>query len=144
MHLRRNRRRYEQFRCYLRSLLSVFERNRSIGLRQVGWLNGCISQHVGRSDMVVVRCWQQWIGEGTVIRRNPDSTYVDNILQPVVLPMLLSRPGAIYQLDILHIMHDSPNNVYKDVMSIRGLQGHKIMGHVGKATSAVSEYHRTS
>ncbi|GFX65310.1 retrovirus-related Pol polyprotein from transposon TNT 1-94 [Trichonephila clavipes] len=40
-----------------------------IGLREAGWSNGRIGRHLGRSDMVVARCWQQWITEGRVYRR---------------------------------------------------------------------------
>ncbi|GFT74509.1 transposable element Tcb2 transposase [Trichonephila clavipes] len=59
--LRRNRRQYEQ--------LTDFDRGRIIGLREAGWSNRRISRHLGRSDMVVARCWQQWITEGRVYRR---------------------------------------------------------------------------
>ncbi|GFV39051.1 transposable element Tc1 transposase [Trichonephila clavipes] len=58
MPLRRNRRQYEQ--------LTDFE---IIGLREAGWSNRRIGRHLGRSDMVVARCWQQWITEGRVYRR---------------------------------------------------------------------------
>ncbi|GFU87197.1 uncharacterized protein TNCV_1059091 [Trichonephila clavipes] len=61
MHLRRNRRQYEQ--------LTDFDRGRIIGLREAGWSNRRIGRHLGRSDMVVARCWQQWITEGRVYRR---------------------------------------------------------------------------
>ncbi|GFW79687.1 hypothetical protein TNCV_4361131 [Trichonephila clavipes] len=53
MPLRRNRRQYEQ--------LTDFDRGRIIGLREAGWSNRRITS-VG--DMVVARCWQQWITEG--------------------------------------------------------------------------------
>ncbi|GFT53976.1 HTH_Tnp_Tc3_2 domain-containing protein [Trichonephila clavipes] len=61
MPLRRNRRQYEQ--------LTDFDRGRIIGLREAGWSNRRIGCHLGRSDMVVARCWQQWITEGRVYRR---------------------------------------------------------------------------
>ncbi|GFY04160.1 transposable element Tc1 transposase [Trichonephila clavipes] len=61
MTLRRNRRQYEQ--------LTDFDRGRIIGLREAGWSNRRIGRHLGRSDMVVARCWQQWITEGRVYRR---------------------------------------------------------------------------
>ncbi|GFT29996.1 transposable element Tcb2 transposase [Trichonephila clavipes] len=61
MPLRRNRRQYEQ--------LTDFDRGRIIGLREAGWSNRRIGHHLGRSDMVVARCWQQWITEGRVYRR---------------------------------------------------------------------------
>ncbi|GFT94782.1 ATP-dependent DNA helicase [Trichonephila clavipes] len=57
----RNRRQYEQ--------LTDFDRGRIIGLREAGWSNRRIGRHLGRSDMVVARCWQQWITEGRVYRR---------------------------------------------------------------------------
>ncbi|GFU97145.1 HTH_Tnp_Tc3_2 domain-containing protein [Trichonephila clavipes] len=60
MPLRRNRRQYEQ--------LTDFDRGRIIGLREAGWSNRRIGRHLGRSDMVVARCWQQWITEGRVYR----------------------------------------------------------------------------
>ncbi|GFT82894.1 transposable element Tcb1 transposase [Trichonephila clavipes] len=177
MPLRRNRRQYEQ--------LTDFDRGRIIGLREAGWSNRRIGRHLGRSDMVVARCWQQWIIEGRVYRRGGQCRldfcrhratwsvtdwrrvifsdesrfslsaddhrtrvwrrtgqwsdpafiverhtaisqgvtvwgaiswdtrsslvvfqgtltarrYVDDILTPIVLPMLSSRPGAIYQQD---------------------------------------------
>ncbi|GFU11111.1 DDE_3 domain-containing protein [Trichonephila clavipes] len=58
---RRNRRQYEQ--------LTDFDRGRIIGLREAVWSNRRIGRHLGRSDMVVARCWQQWITEGRVYRR---------------------------------------------------------------------------
>ncbi|GFV70305.1 HTH_Tnp_Tc3_2 domain-containing protein [Trichonephila clavipes] len=58
MPLRRNRRQYEQ--------LTDFDRGRIIGLREAGWSNRRVGRHLGRSDMVVARCWQQWITEGDV------------------------------------------------------------------------------
>ncbi|GFU88935.1 transposable element Tc1 transposase [Trichonephila clavipes] len=61
MPLRRNRRQYEQ--------LTDFDRGRIIGLREAGWSNRRTGCHLGRSDMVVARCWQQWITEGRVYRR---------------------------------------------------------------------------
>ncbi|GFS52739.1 HTH_38 domain-containing protein [Trichonephila clavipes] len=61
MPLRRNRRQYEQ--------LTDFDRGRIIGLREAGWSNRRIGRHLGRSDMVVARWWQQWITEGRVYRR---------------------------------------------------------------------------
>ncbi|GFU05454.1 HTH_38 domain-containing protein [Trichonephila clavipes] len=61
LRLRRNRRQYEQ--------LTDFDRGRIIGLREAGWSNRRIGRHLGRSDMVVARCWQQWITEGRVYRR---------------------------------------------------------------------------
>ncbi|GFW56550.1 transposable element Tc1 transposase [Trichonephila clavipes] len=61
MPLRRNRRQYEQ--------LTDFDRGRIIGLREAGWSNRRIGRPLGRSDMVVARCWQQWITESRVYRR---------------------------------------------------------------------------
>ncbi|GFW91841.1 HTH_38 domain-containing protein [Trichonephila clavipes] len=50
-------------------------RGRIIGLREAGWSNRRISRHLGRSDMVVARCWQQWITEGRVYRRGGVRTH---------------------------------------------------------------------
>ncbi|XP_023210485.1 uncharacterized protein LOC111613368 [Centruroides sculpturatus] len=61
MPLRRNRRQYEQ--------LTEFERGRIVGLREAGWSNRHIGRHLCRSDMVVARCWQQWMTEGRVYHR---------------------------------------------------------------------------
>ncbi|GFW65763.1 DDE_3 domain-containing protein [Trichonephila clavipes] len=168
MPLRRNRRQYEQ--------LTDFDRGRIIGLREAGWSNRRIGRPLGRSDMVVARCWQQWITEVSTGFCRPRATwsvtdwrrvifsdesrfsfsadyhrtrvwrctgqrsdpafiverhtaisqgvtvwraiswdtrsslvvlqgtltarrYVDDILTPIVLPMLSSRPGVIYQQD---------------------------------------------
>ncbi|GFU24242.1 uncharacterized protein TNCV_3395671 [Trichonephila clavipes] len=49
--------------------MTDFDRGRIIGLREAGWSNRRIGRHLGRSDMVVARCWQQWITEGRVYRR---------------------------------------------------------------------------
>ncbi|GFY14318.1 transposable element Tcb1 transposase [Trichonephila clavipes] len=59
--LRRNRRQYEQ--------LTDFDRGRKIGLREAGWSNRRIGRNLGQNDMVVARCWHQWITEGRVYRR---------------------------------------------------------------------------
>ncbi|GFX46650.1 hypothetical protein TNCV_4038011 [Trichonephila clavipes] len=56
MPLRRNRRQYEQ--------LTDFD-----NILENGWSNRRIGRHLGQSDMVVARCWQQWITEGRVYRR---------------------------------------------------------------------------
>ncbi|GFU76270.1 HTH_38 domain-containing protein [Trichonephila clavipes] len=61
MPLRRNRRQYEQ--------LTDFDRGRIIGLREAGWSNRRIGRHLGRSDMVVARCWQQWITKSVPSQR---------------------------------------------------------------------------
>ncbi|GFW89723.1 transposable element Tcb1 transposase [Trichonephila clavipes] len=55
--------------CSLYEQLTDFDRGRIIGLREAGWSNRRIGRHLGRSDMVVARCWQQWITEGRVYRR---------------------------------------------------------------------------
>ncbi|GFV26477.1 HTH_Tnp_Tc3_2 domain-containing protein [Trichonephila clavipes] len=176
----------------MRILVAQLGEFKSMSLREAGWSNRRIGRHLGRSDMVVARCWQQWITEGRVYRRGghplpsretirrrltevglrsrrplrrlpltphhrqcrldfyrPRATwsvtdwrrvifsdesrfslsaddhrtlwgaiswdtrsslvvlqgtltarrYVDDILTPIVLPMLSSRPGAIYQQD---------------------------------------------
>ncbi|GFV33512.1 HTH_38 domain-containing protein [Trichonephila clavipes] len=77
MPLRRNRRQYEQ--------LTDFDRGRIIGLREAGWSNRRIGRHLGRSDIVVARCWQQWITEGRVYRRGgqdvPGTQMIARIVQ---------------------------------------------------------------
>ncbi|GFT35996.1 HTH_Tnp_Tc3_2 domain-containing protein [Trichonephila clavipes] len=67
MPLRRNRRQYEQ--------LTDFDRGRIIGLREAGWSNRRIGRHLGRSDMVVAQCWQQWITEASIQRHLPPSRH---------------------------------------------------------------------
>ncbi|GFV62385.1 transposable element Tcb1 transposase [Trichonephila clavipes] len=223
--LRRNRRQYEQ--------LTDFDRGRIIGLREAGWSNRRIGRHLGRSDMVVARCWQQWITEGKectvaevstgfcrpratwcvtdwrrvifsdesrfilsaddhrtrVWRRTGQRSdpafiverhtaisqgvtvwgakwdtrsslvvlqgtltarrYVDDILTPIVLPMLSSRPGAIYQQDNVR-----PHTAR---LSQQCLQGYDVLPwparspdfanracleRAGKATAAVPRYRR--
>ncbi|GFU47893.1 HTH_38 domain-containing protein [Trichonephila clavipes] len=49
--------------------LDVRQSYNANGLREAGWSNRRIGRHLGRSDMVVARCWQQWITEGRVYRR---------------------------------------------------------------------------
>ncbi|GFS90175.1 HTH_38 domain-containing protein [Trichonephila clavipes] len=58
--LRRNRRQYEQLTDFDRGPYNRPQRSRLV--RRIG-------RHLGRSDMVVARCWQQWITEGRVYRR---------------------------------------------------------------------------
>ncbi|GFX74538.1 hypothetical protein TNCV_3214251 [Trichonephila clavipes] len=64
MPLRRNRRQYEQ--------LTDFDRGRIISLREAGWSNRRIGRRLGRSDMVVARCWQQWITEECTVAEGQD------------------------------------------------------------------------
>ncbi|GFU58791.1 hypothetical protein TNCV_3089311 [Trichonephila clavipes] len=63
------------FRCFVPFLRSCRHKTphsltRSISPPQsAGWSNRRIGRHLGQSDMVVARCWQQWIiegGEGSV------------------------------------------------------------------------------
>ncbi|GFW39241.1 hypothetical protein TNCV_1832291 [Trichonephila clavipes] len=61
-----------------------------------------------RSSLVVL--------QGTLTARR----YVDDILTPIVL--IINRPGAIYQQDNVHILRDSPNNVFKDMTSYMACQ----------------------
>ncbi|GFT85768.1 hypothetical protein TNCV_4027101 [Trichonephila clavipes] len=65
--------------------------------------------------------------QGTLTR------YVDDILTPIVLPMLSSRPGAIFNL------RDSPNN-FKDMATMacqvtRSFANRGCLGRAGKATA---------
>ncbi|GFW59296.1 transposable element Tcb2 transposase [Trichonephila clavipes] len=61
MPLRRFRRQYEQ--------LSQFERGRIIGLMGAGWSARRVARHLGHSDCVVRRCWDQWIREMSFTRK---------------------------------------------------------------------------
>ncbi|GFU95863.1 HTH_38 domain-containing protein [Trichonephila clavipes] len=58
-------------RCILVSQLDMLHYTKANGTsgREAGWSNRRIGRHLGRSDMVVARCWQQWITEGKVYRR---------------------------------------------------------------------------
>ncbi|GFX34423.1 hypothetical protein TNCV_3656611 [Trichonephila clavipes] len=77
MPLRRNRRQYEQ--------LTDFDRGRIIGLREAGWSNRRIGRPLGRSDMVVLRCWQQWITEGCTVAEVPSRETIRRRLTEVGL-----------------------------------------------------------
>ncbi|GFX88337.1 HTH_38 domain-containing protein [Trichonephila clavipes] len=84
MPLSRKRRHYEQ--------LTDFDRGRIISLREAGWSNRRIGRHLGRSDMVVARCWQQWITEGRVYRRGvgqdvPGTQMIARIVQSEEWPL---------------------------------------------------------
>ena len=61
MPLRRNCRQYGQ--------LSDNERGRILGLRETGPSNRRMGRHFGRSNMVVVQCWQQWVTKERINRR---------------------------------------------------------------------------
>ncbi|GFV26973.1 HTH_Tnp_Tc3_2 domain-containing protein [Trichonephila clavipes] len=238
-------------KCTMRILVAQLGEFKSMSLREAGWSNRRIGRHLGRSDMVVARCWQQWITEGRVYRRGghpvpsretirrrltevglrsrrplrrlpltphhrqcrldfcrPRATwsvtdwrrvifsdesrfslsaddhrtrveahrpavrsgiycraaysnftrcdsvgaiswdtrsslvvlqgtltarrYVDDILTPIVLPMLSSRPGAIYQQDNArpHTARLSQQRLFKDMTSYHGLPGHQIFSPI--------------
>ncbi|GFW62048.1 HTH_Tnp_Tc3_2 domain-containing protein [Trichonephila clavipes] len=87
----------------------IVERHTAISQGVTVW--GAISWDT-RSSLVVL--------QGTLTARR----YVDDILTPIVLPMLSSRPGAIYQQDDArpHTARLS-NNVF---ISYHGLPGHQI------------------
>ncbi|GFT55585.1 HTH_Tnp_Tc3_2 domain-containing protein [Trichonephila clavipes] len=53
----------------MRILVAQLGEFKSMSLREAGWSNRRIGRHLGQSDMVVARCWQQWITEGRVYRR---------------------------------------------------------------------------
>ncbi|GFV60585.1 transposable element Tcb1 transposase [Trichonephila clavipes] len=80
----------------------IVERHTAISQGVTVW--GAISWDT-RSSLVVL--------QGTLTARR----YVDDILTPIVLPMLSSRPGAIYQQDNAR-PHTArlPNNVFKDIL----------------------------
>ncbi|GFV07016.1 HTH_Tnp_Tc3_2 domain-containing protein [Trichonephila clavipes] len=44
--------------------LSEFERDRIIELKEAGWANRRITRQMGRSDVAIKRCWQEWVGNG--------------------------------------------------------------------------------
>ncbi|GFX21115.1 HTH_Tnp_Tc3_2 domain-containing protein [Trichonephila clavipes] len=50
--------------------LSEFERGRIIGLKEGGWANRRITRHMGRSDAVIRRCWQEWVSSGRFQRHD--------------------------------------------------------------------------
>ncbi|GFU75001.1 HTH_Tnp_Tc3_2 domain-containing protein [Trichonephila clavipes] len=61
---RRIRAHYEQ--------LSEFERGRIIVLKEAGWIKRRIARHMGRSDVVIRRCCQEWVERGR-FQRHDDS-----------------------------------------------------------------------
>ncbi|GFV23217.1 hypothetical protein TNCV_3886921 [Trichonephila clavipes] len=90
---------------YCRAAYSNFTRCDSVGV--ISWDK--------RSSLVVL--------QSTLTARR----YVDDILTPIVLPMLSSRPVPfINRIMPIHILRDSPNNVFKDMTSYHGLPGHQI------------------
>ncbi|GFS59983.1 DDE_3 domain-containing protein [Trichonephila clavipes] len=117
----------------IRHLLS--ERHTAISQGVTVW--GAISWDT-RSSLVFL--------QGTLTARR----YVDDILTPIVLPMISSRPGAIYQQDnAVHILRDSPNNVFKDMTSYHACQVTSDLSpdeHVwdapGRQLAAVPRYRR--
>ncbi|KFM57432.1 Transposable element Tcb2 transposase, partial [Stegodyphus mimosarum] len=61
MPLRCVRRQYEQ--------LSQFERERIVGMMEVGWSLRRVARQLGHSDCVVGRCWDQWTREMSCTQR---------------------------------------------------------------------------
>ncbi|GFS72690.1 uncharacterized protein TNCV_1420861 [Trichonephila clavipes] len=59
---RRIRAHYEQ--------LSKLERGRIIGMREGGSANRRIAPHIGRSDAVIRRCWQEQVDSGRFQRHD--------------------------------------------------------------------------
>ncbi|GFV16336.1 HTH_Tnp_Tc3_2 domain-containing protein [Trichonephila clavipes] len=59
----------QKAKCAMRILVAQLGEFKSMSLREAGWSNRRIGRHLGQSDMVVARCWQQWITEGRVYRR---------------------------------------------------------------------------
>ncbi|GFU65281.1 HTH_Tnp_Tc3_2 domain-containing protein [Trichonephila clavipes] len=90
----------------------IVERHIAISQGVTVW--GAISWDT-RSSLVVL--------QGTLTARR----YVDDILTPIVLPMLSSRPGAIYQQDNArpHTARLS-QQCLQDMTSYHGLPGHQI------------------
>ncbi|GFT95700.1 HTH_Tnp_Tc3_2 domain-containing protein [Trichonephila clavipes] len=69
---------------------------------EAGWSNRRIGRHLGRSDMVVARCWQQWITEGRVyhrggVRTSPGTQMIARIVQSEEWPLRHQqrRPASI-------------------------------------------------
>ncbi|GFV68545.1 HTH_Tnp_Tc3_2 domain-containing protein [Trichonephila clavipes] len=50
-----------------------FERGRIIGLKEAGWANRRITRHMGRSDAVIRRFWQEWVVNGRFQLHNDSS-----------------------------------------------------------------------
>ncbi|UYV69341.1 hypothetical protein LAZ67_6003273 [Cordylochernes scorpioides] len=44
--------------------MSEFETGRAIGLKEAGWSNRLIAEHLCRSDAAIRRCWQKWVNNG--------------------------------------------------------------------------------
>ncbi|GFV49130.1 hypothetical protein TNCV_236641 [Trichonephila clavipes] len=175
--------------------------------REAGWSNRRIGRHLGRSDMVVARCWQQWITEGSVdwifadlgqwsssssvIRfslsadvwrrtgqrsdpafiverhtakrcdsvgsnflghtiifsgpsRHFDSSQIrGHILTPICYPCYqVTQVPFINRIMLVHILRDSPNNVFKDMTSswparVTRSFANRACLDAGKATAAV-------
>ncbi|GFS49412.1 hypothetical protein NPIL_411241 [Nephila pilipes] len=53
----------EMIRAHYEQLLK-FQRSRNIGLKEAGWANRRIALHMGRSDVAISRCWQEWVDSG--------------------------------------------------------------------------------
>ncbi|GFX68440.1 HTH_Tnp_Tc3_2 domain-containing protein [Trichonephila clavipes] len=89
-----------------------------------------------RSSLVVL--------QGTLTARR----YGDDILTPIVLPMLSSRPGAIYQQDNARPHTARLSQQCLQGYDVHGLPGHRsfanraCLGRAGKATAAVPRYMR--
>ncbi|GFV38302.1 HTH_Tnp_Tc3_2 domain-containing protein [Trichonephila clavipes] len=41
-----------------------------IGLKEGGWTNRRITQHMGRSDVAFRKCWQEWVENGRFHRHD--------------------------------------------------------------------------
>ncbi|GFV13594.1 HTH_Tnp_Tc3_2 domain-containing protein [Trichonephila clavipes] len=52
--------------------LSEFERGRIIEQKEAGWANWRVARHMGRSDVAIRRCWQEWVGNDR-FQRHDDS-----------------------------------------------------------------------
>ncbi|GFT60550.1 HTH_Tnp_Tc3_2 domain-containing protein [Trichonephila clavipes] len=48
--------------------MSEFERGCIIGMKERGWANWRIDCHMGRSDVDIRRCWQEWVDNGRLQR----------------------------------------------------------------------------
>ncbi|GFW32198.1 DDE_3 domain-containing protein [Trichonephila clavipes] len=86
----------------------------SSGIQQISQVLTVWSTSLGTHDHLLV------VLQGTLTARR----YVDDILTPIVLPMLSSRPGAIYQQDNAPRPHTArlSQQCIKDMTSYHGRQ----------------------
>ncbi|GFT04264.1 HTH_Tnp_Tc3_2 domain-containing protein [Trichonephila clavipes] len=52
---------FQQLKNVHNEQLSEFKKYHIIGLKEKGYANRRIAHHLGRSDAVIRRCWQEWV-----------------------------------------------------------------------------------